>query len=76
MGPAIGRGVLGHAVSRDLEHRSLRTPLFRSKVFGQLEVPQVFEPIIREANGSWSRKKTFQSAMQRIALFLPHRGDL
>ncbi|MEM5388897.1 hypothetical protein VSR68_35890 [Paraburkholderia phymatum] len=30
-------------MSRDLEHRSLRPPLFRSKVFGQLEVPQVFE---------------------------------
>ncbi len=43
VGPAIGRGVLGHAVSRDLEHRSLRTPLFRSKLFEQLEVPQVFE---------------------------------
>ncbi|MEX3791266.1 hypothetical protein AB3X86_36170 [Paraburkholderia sp. BR14374] len=43
MGPAIGRGVLGHAVSHDLEHWSLRPPLFRSKVFGQLEVPQIFE---------------------------------
>ncbi|MEM5373502.1 hypothetical protein V4C53_47470, partial [Paraburkholderia azotifigens] len=34
--------MLGHAVSRDLEHGSLRTPLFRSKVFGRLEVPYVF----------------------------------
>ncbi len=43
MGATYGRGVLGHAVSSDLQRWSLRPPIFRSKVFGQLEVPQIFE---------------------------------
>ncbi|NII74983.1 beta-fructofuranosidase [Dyella sp. SG562] len=41
-GPSIGRGVIGHATSDDLEQWTLQPPLFRSRVFAQMEVPQIF----------------------------------
>ena len=43
VGPGSGRGVIAHAVSKDLQHWSLRPPLFRSGLFGHMEVPQIFE---------------------------------
>lgn len=43
VGPGHGRGVIGHAVSKDMQHWSLRPPLFRSEAFGHMEVPQIFK---------------------------------
>lgn len=40
-GPAAGRGVIGHATSRDLLHWSVRPPVSAPAGFGHLEVPQV-----------------------------------
>jgi beta-fructofuranosidase len=42
-GPGIGRGVIGHATSDDLYQWTLQPPLFRSRVFAHLEVPQIFQ---------------------------------
>ena len=38
-----GRGCVGHAVSTDLQHWELRSPLFHPGSFYQLEVPDYFE---------------------------------
>ena len=41
VGPATGRGVLGHATSSDLLTWTVRPPLSAPAGFGHLEVPQV-----------------------------------
>ncbi|NIW43202.1 MAG: family 43 glycosylhydrolase [candidate division Zixibacteria bacterium] len=40
-GPPDGRGVIGHAVSADLEEWEVQPPLTESGKFGQMEVPQL-----------------------------------
>jgi beta-fructofuranosidase len=42
-GPRLGRGVIGHARSADLEHWEVQPPLTVPAGFGHLEVPQVAE---------------------------------
>jgi beta-fructofuranosidase len=42
-GPSFGRGVIGHATSPDLMRWTVTEPLFRSGIYGHMEVPQVFE---------------------------------
>ena len=42
-GPSFGRGVIGHATSPDLLHWSSTEPLYRSGIYGHMEVPQIFE---------------------------------
>jgi beta-fructofuranosidase len=42
-GPVYERGVIGHAVSTDLDNWTATAPVYEGGHYGQLEVPQVFE---------------------------------
>lgn len=42
-GPAFGRGVVGHATSPDLVSWTVQPPIAAPGLYGQMEVPQIFE---------------------------------